>query len=54
MFILQYQLLTLVRAGGVEGSVIVRSVCQQTSSESTNISTFKILPADVKLNKDQK
>ena len=45
-------LLTLARIGGVEG-YCSRSVCRQNSSEPTNISTLKILPADVKSYKDQ-
>ena len=34
-------------------TVIVLSVCRQNSTKSTNISTLKMLPADIKSYKDQ-
>ena len=46
-------LLTLARVDAAEGYCNC-SVCRQNSSKLTNISTLKILPADVKSYKDQR
>ena len=50
-------LLTFACVGGVEGYCnrsVCLSVCQHSSRKPTNISTLKILLADVKSCKDQK